>query len=57
MDIRQEILIQLGGAAEVEFDMYIVDGDKTTKVNSRNEKKKTASDVLPPLKLRLISKA
>lgn len=31
MDIKQEILIQLGGAAEVE---YIVDGDKTTKVNS-----------------------
>lgn len=55
-DIRQEALLQITLATESEFDMWIVDHDRATKVNSRNEKHLTTANVLPPKKLRLIAR-
>lgn len=54
-DIRQEITMQIGPAAETDFKMWILDvNNKVVKVNMRNEKKHTAAMVLPPKRLKLV---
>ena len=54
-DIRQEVILQIELASNIEFQMWIVDGNNApVKVNRRNKKKFTATLVLPPKKLQLI---
>jgi len=57
LHIRPEISIQFGTNLDAEFDMYIVNGDSAVKVNARNKNKTTVTEVLPPMKLRIISRA
>jgi len=54
--VRQEILVQLNQLSSIDFRMSIVDDNAVFKVNLRNEKNYTVANVLPPKKLRLITR-
>lgn len=54
--VRQEILVQLNQLSCIDFRMSIVDDNAVFKVNLRNEKNYTVANVLPPKKLRLITR-
>lgn len=47
--VRKELEVFLG--AQVQFKMWIVDGNRATRVNDRNERKKLVADLVPPRKI------
>ena len=54
-DIRQEVLLQLGLDTDTETNIVITTGNTAVKINSRQEKKFTTIDVLPPKIFRFIA--
>ncbi|KAG0596266.1 hypothetical protein M758_UG238500 [Ceratodon purpureus] len=56
-NLREEIDIPLGADYPSEFTLWILnDGHPPHKVNRRNEAKHTAANVLPPKRLKIVSK-
>lgn len=56
-DIRQEVLLQLGVDTDTESDIWIATNNTTVKVNSRQEKKITAANAMPPKIFRLVARS
>lgn len=56
-DIRHEVLLQLGVDTDTESEIWIATDNTVVKVNSRQEKKFTAANAMPPKIFRLVARS
>lgn len=56
-DIRHEVLLQLGVDTDTESEIWIATDNTAVKVNSRQEKKITTANAMPPKIFRLVARS